>query len=449
MEVDKIKRKILFTLVVLFLGLTLSLSMGTATAADNSSTVQDTLFNSSSSQNTSTVTSNQFTSNSNTTSQSEGTDTTTIKVLIYNGEASIGLCVTAIEDGLDSANANNLAPGYRFTYATSTVINTSTLTGYDVLAMPGGRDGYFYVSSSSISGTAIKNFVSNGGGYLGICAGAYSGAKAVKGWYDSWGIAPHVICTRPWVEGDVPLQIEAAGEQIFGYGGIITAAHYNGPAMYAIGAGMVTFATYADDSCNSQGLGAIVGDYYGEGRVVLSGPHPELDPKHLDILAKLFVWAANKSEPDTTPTPTPTPTDSVTIDQLSSAATSVKSSYETNKTLPTNVNINGNQISMPQFLYLLASGTVELNSGITTPITIKSVNPASAPAGTYKSGSIKKSEYVQLAKDIISFINSNGRVPNYKPTTLGKISFPKLVYMYSKIMNYYKTYGRLPNYVSI
>src|SRR5690606_27831825 len=121
-----------------------------------------------------------------------------------NGEASIGLCVTAIEDGLDSANSNNLAPGYRFTYATSTVINTSTLAGYDVLAMPGGRDGYFYVSSSSISGTAIKNFVSNGGGYLGICAGAYSGAKAVKGWYDSWGIAPHVICTRPWVEGDVP-----------------------------------------------------------------------------------------------------------------------------------------------------------------------------------------------------------------------------------------------------
>ena len=101
-------------------------------------------------------------------------------MLIYNGEYSIGVCVSGIKKGLDTANAKNLVPGYHFTYATSTVITSSRLAGYDVLAMPGGADGDYYVYSSSISSSAIKKFVSSGHGYLGICAGAYSGVKAVR-----------------------------------------------------------------------------------------------------------------------------------------------------------------------------------------------------------------------------------------------------------------------------
>lgn len=428
----------------MILSLTVTLTTGIVSAADDSS--ENTLKQSSISYNT--FTSSSTSSN---TVQSEGTGIVTsedtlkeIKVLIYNGEYSIGVCVTGIKNGLDTANANNLVPGYHFSYATSTTITSAKLAGYDVLAMPGGSDGSYYVSSSSISGTAIKSFVSNGGGYLGICAGAYSGVKAVSGYYNGWGVAPHVMATRPWVEGNVPILIEAAGEELFGYGGIITMAHYNGPAMYASGGDMVTFATYADNSCYSQGLGAIVGDFYGLGRSVIVGPHPELDPKYPDILANLVVWAANK-----TSTPEPDPSSSATIAQISNAAATVKSQYEANKVLPNLITVNGNQISMAQFAYLLASATVNLNMGSTATVNIRNVDAATSPSGSIKTGTILKSEYVSVAQNLSAYILTNGRAPNYLSTSLGNMSFENTVYMFSKIMDFYKTNNRLPNYVSM
>lgn len=438
----KIKRKILF-IMLLFLGLTLTLNMSDVSAVDSSSNGAATQ----SVTNTAVLNSSNTT---NSTGYSEGAGAsstpTEIKVLIYNGIYSIGVCVTGIKTGLDSANTNNLVPGYHFTYGTATVINSATLAGYDVLAMPGGTDGDYYVSSSSISGNAIRNFVSNGGGYLGICAGAYSGVKQVvsstHGNYNGWGVAPHVIATRPWVEGNVPVQIESAGQQLFGYGGVITMAHYNGPAMYASGGSIVTFATYADNSCYSKGLGAIVGDYYGLGRSVISGPHPELDPKYPDILGDLVVWAANKSA-NSIPLPT------ATISQITSVANSVKSQYETSKTLPNSLTVNNSQISIAQFSYLLSGAIVNLSFGSSSPVAIRNVDPASSSSGIIKSGNIAKSEFVSMAQNFSIYALTNGRAPNYVSSSLGNMSFENTVYMFSKILNYYQSYGRLPNYVSM
>ena len=119
----------------------------------------------------------------------------TIKVLIYNGVYSAPSCVSGIKTSLNSANSKKLTPGYNFTYGTSTRINQQTLNSYDVLVMPGGSSGYDYIHSSYIDGTAIKNFVKNGKGYLGICAGAYSAVYQVYDFYYGWGLASHVKIT--------------------------------------------------------------------------------------------------------------------------------------------------------------------------------------------------------------------------------------------------------------
>ncbi len=50
-----------------------------------------------------------------------------------------------------------------------------------LLAMPGGNSGKTYINSVSISSSAIRNFVSSGHGFLGICAGAYAGSAYVDG----------------------------------------------------------------------------------------------------------------------------------------------------------------------------------------------------------------------------------------------------------------------------
>ncbi len=459
----KITKKILLSMVLL-LALTLTINTGFVSATNNS-TINQSISNTSFNNTNNNTTSNQLKSTINTTtpsegintnSPSEGTSTTsnlnssnnvtikTIKVLIYDGIYSIDDCVTGIEDALKITDSENLVPGYNFTYATSTVINAATLAPYDVLAMPGGTAGSDYLSSNSISGTAIKNFVASGKGYLGICAGAYSGSYYVNDMYYAWGVAPDVSCEHPDQEGTLPVQITSAGQQLFGYGGIITMAHYNGPAMYITGnhSNVVTFATYADNTLGYQGYGAIVGDSYGKGRSVLVGPHPELDPTYPSMVAKLILWAANA-------TSNPTTSSTVTVKQVAAAASIVKTFIDNNNRLPNYVTISNQQISVSQFVYELAKATLQVNNGVTTSITIDKVNSSPTPSGNFTTGNILKSEYLSIAQSLISFITTNGRTPNYVNTSLGKMSINSVVYLFSKIMNFDNTNNRLPNYVAM
>ncbi len=247
-------------------------------------------------------------------------------------------------------------------------------------------------------------------------------------------------CKAVNYEGGLTLQITSAGQQVLNTSGIKTLAHFNGPAMYVSG-NAVVFATYADSKTGYNGYAAIVGDYYGKGRVVLSGPHPELSPLVPTFVSQLINWAASA--------PSSPSSSTLTVNQVAAAASTVKTYYENNKKLPNYVTTASGQVTMPQFLYLLAVGTTQANSGSTAAIPIKSVSSSTSPSGTYKAGNIQKSEFLTIAQSIKSFITTNGRAPNYVTTSLGKISYTSVIYMYSKIMNYYNTNKRLPNYVSM
>jgi len=279
--------------VFLLLGLTLSLSVyGVSAASVGTPDSKNSTLNQVHSTSTSITTTNIKKTSSNVVSKSVTSSSTTkpIKVLIYNGNGAITHCVVGVETGLNYANKHNLLPGYHFTYTTTKIIQLSTLVKFNVLVMPGGSSGKNYINT--ISGTAIRKFVSSGHGYLGICAGAYAGSKTVSRLYNGWGVAPHVYCKHVTHEGNLKINILSSGSKLFGSGGTITLAHYNGPAMYTQGSSVVTFATYADNTIGYKNYGAIVGDTYGNGRSVLSGPHPELTPQNPNILAKLVAWTA-------------------------------------------------------------------------------------------------------------------------------------------------------------
>jgi len=206
---------------------------------------------------------------------------------------------------------------------------------------------------------------------------------------------------------------------------------------------MVTFATYADSKCHSKGLAAIVGDFYGNGRSVIVGPHPELSPTHSDILAYLVVWAANKSGLQ------PKLINKVTLLSIGTAAASLKTYYESHNVLPSSVTVDSNKVTMPQFLFLLAKGIKDLGNGYSSSIEVRPIGYAKSPSGKYKSGSLSKTKYLYYVNSLISFINYYGRAPNYQTTSLGTIPYQKLIYMYSKIMDYYNTNNKLPSSVSI
>ncbi|MGE5458659.1 MAG: transglutaminase domain-containing protein, partial [Methanococcaceae archaeon] len=62
---------------------------------------------------------------------------------------------------------------------------------------------------------------------------------------------------------------------------------------------------------------------------------------------------------------------------------------------------------------------------------------------------ISSTEYLTLAQTINSFIELNEKAPNYATSTLGNIQYESLVYMYSKIISFYNTDDRLPTYVIV
>jgi glutamine amidotransferase-like uncharacterized protein len=417
----------------------MTLNLGASFATNSTSTTSSQIKNTTNTTVKTTTTSTKTVSTAKTVSS---TSTKTVRVLVYNGNGAITSCVSGIKTALTSVNNNNLVSGYKFTYATSTSISSSILSNYDLLVMPGGSSGKYYLNSlSSSAKSAIKNFVYSGHGFLGICAGGYAGSQYVDGMYSGLGVAPHVRCKSVTHEGTLPVTMTSSGSSLLGFSGTLKLAHYNGPAMYASGGTITTFATYADSSTGYKGYGAIVGDTYGSGRSVLSGPHPELAPQNPTLLAKMMIWASNVGSSTTSTT--------FTMSQINTAAKTVKSYIETNNKMPSYVTISGKQVTMSQFLKLITSDLINVNSGSKSSITLTSTAAPGSTTNTVKAGNIQKSEYLKIANNISNFISSNNRAPAYASSTLGKIGLGSMVYMFSKIMVYYANNGRLPNYVSM
>lgn len=138
-----------------------------------------------------------------------------------------------------------------------------------------------------------------------------------------------------------------------------------------------------------------------------------------------------------------------TTSQISSASVKVKTFVDTNNRLPNYVTISNTKVTMPQFLMLLTDDLKEVNDKSTNPVVLKNVNKPSDPTEDVEAGSLPKSEYLELTEEIAASIDSKGAAPDYIETSLGKISYEKLIYTYSKIMNYYNTNKKLPATVSV
>jgi hypothetical protein len=138
-----------------------------------------------------------------------------------------------------------------------------------------------------------------------------------------------------------------------------------------------------------------------------------------------------------------------TTSEIKNAASRVKSFIESKNKLPKYVQMGTRQITMPQFLQLLTAGLIQVNRGSTGTIALKSADSSSNPSQTLKNGIIYKSEYLGIASRINSFMNTNGKVPNYASSSLGKIRFESLVYMYSRIMNYHVNNNHMPNFATM
>jgi glutamine amidotransferase-like uncharacterized protein len=223
-------------------------------------------------------------------SSSTSSDNSTVEVLIYNGTGVMQTSVDGIVDCLNKSNYQNLS-SHKFDYKTTSIINSTILSGYDVLIMPGG-EAIDYFDNDEIDNASIKQFVSEGNGYVGICAGAYAASNYITGDFPGWGLAPDVNTTTESYEGVLTISSTSMGTKLIN--GTLTDIYMaKGPAMTTSN-NQIVMATYADNNTGYKDYPAIIGDTYGNGRVILSGPHPELEPQNPILLTNMLLWASKK-----------------------------------------------------------------------------------------------------------------------------------------------------------
>jgi len=135
--------------------------------------------------------------------------------------------------------------------------------------------------------------------------------------------------------------------------------------------------------------------------------------------------------------------------QISQTAVDVKKTIETKNNLPNIVTIGNSKVTNSQFLYLLTTATKNVHDNNKASIKIKKVSTPASPSETLKSGTLSESQYLSIANSINSYINANGKIPNYVKTPLGNMKYQSMIYMYSKIMSYYHVNKKLPSSVSV
>ena len=174
------------------------------------------------------------------------------------------------------------------TKLTAEQIRSGGLAGLDILMHPGGSGGTQGRNLDEPGREKIRNFVREGGGYIGICAGAYL-ASAQYPWSLNL-LDAKVIDTQHWNRGvgTVDIELTPAGREILRTPNQKFPIHYaQGPLLAPAGRAeledyeeMGIFKTeIAKNGAPSGvmiGTTAIARGRFGQGRVICFSPHPEM-----------------------------------------------------------------------------------------------------------------------------------------------------------------------------
>ena len=192
-----------------------------------------------------------------------------------------------------------------------TTLNGSDVRGgklhdCDVMIFPGGSGSKEAASLEALGRDEVRAFVRKGGGYLGICAGAYL-ASADYEW--SLHILDAKVLDRAhWARGhgDVEVRLTDSGRKFFASEAERrTVLYWQGPLLAPAGKPEIpdyeTLGTFASEIAENgapkgvmQGTTAIAQGRYGAGRVFCFSPHPERTADVQEFVFKAVLWAAGK-----------------------------------------------------------------------------------------------------------------------------------------------------------
>lgn len=182
------------------------------------------------------------------------------------------------------------------------------ISAYNVLVFPGGSGSG---QSKGIGEAGLKNvreFVKQGGGYVGICGGAY---LACSNFTWGLGILNAGTVSNKWRRGQALLDLEPtqAGQQWLGdvkstfkvryHNGPILkpAARTDIPAYNVVTVFKTEIAEYGSPAGIQVNSPAHVISTFGKGRVFISSPHPENTPGLENFIPRGVLWSAGDKTP--------------------------------------------------------------------------------------------------------------------------------------------------------
>ncbi len=168
---------------------------------------------------------------------------------------------------------------------------------------PGGSGGGIGRALEENGRKIVRDYVMGGGGYFGVCAGAYFAASG----HGDYLHAIELKHSQPWRRGRDVIDIELTpeGQKLFGTDKtVLTTRYANGPVFLAKdqeGSGdeqfqvLATFKTPSTDRGGAVreemvGQAAIGARKFGDGRMLIVSPHPESHEEHFDIVGRGIGW---------------------------------------------------------------------------------------------------------------------------------------------------------------
>jgi len=188
-------------------------------------------------------------------------------------------------------------------------IRDGVLAVFPGVIFPGGSGRGIADALQAEGRQEVWSFVEGGGGYLGICAGAFFATNAI----DVYLGAIPLTHNQPWRKGGGMLDVEltTAGQRIFGDEFTTFRTRYNNGPVYlpeanpldgaAPGAPTVlawfrSAVNRNDDTPSSEMIDtpAILSTTLGRGNMITISPHPETHPELFPILQRALLWITQR-----------------------------------------------------------------------------------------------------------------------------------------------------------
>ncbi len=220
-----------------------------------------------------------------------------IKVAVYDDKGATGKGIPSVEAILGQTS------DIKVTRLKGADIAAGGLKGYDLVIFTGGSGSAEAAGLGEKGREEVRDFVRHGGGYVGICAGAY---LACSGFEWGVGVLNARTVSSKWRrgQGEVKIEGEAFGDRLTDRG----VRYANGPIIKPDARkdlpsfeSLVTFRTELAQNDTPAGVmvnsPAMVRAAYGLGRVFTSSPHPEQTAGLEPIVEKAVRWVARSRGP--------------------------------------------------------------------------------------------------------------------------------------------------------